>query len=146
MVRKLIKLFWTGITCGCTISCIISMIGIEAMGYEWFSLAPRSYTVQVIASMLIGIAWSMPSLVYENDRLSRAQQILIHFGIGFGVFLPVAFYMQWIPMGNVVMALVSISIILLSALLIWCGFYMYYRGETKAMNRQLMNREQGSGK
>lgn len=141
MIKKIVKLVAIGISWGCTISCIVSMIGAECIGTDWFTNAPNSYTAQIIASMLVGIAWSVPSLVYDNERLSRAQQILIHGGIGLGVYFPIAFYMQWIPRGNIVMVLVSMAVMILGTLLIWCGFYLYYRGETKAINRQLKSKE-----
>lgn len=142
MIRKIVKMVWVGISCGCTISCLISMVGAELMGYEWFATAARGYTEQVVAAMIVGVAWSLPSLVYDNEKLSRAQQVLIHAGIGFGVFLPIAFYMQWIPMSSAAMVLAGVAVMIISAMLIWCGFYLYYRGESKEINRQLMSMEE----
>ena len=67
MIRKLVKMIFIGSSCGCTISCLISVIGVEVMGYEWFATAQSGYAAQVLAYVLIGIAWSLPTLVYDNE-------------------------------------------------------------------------------
>lgn len=141
MIRKIVKLVATGITWGCTISCIISMIGTECLGMEWFSGAAHGYTAQIIASMLIGVAWSVPTLVYENEKLSRAQQVLIHFAVGLCVYFPIAYYMQWIPTESMAMGVISVLVMAIGVLLIWCGFYLYYKNESKVMNQHLQNRK-----
>lgn len=137
MIRKIIKMVFSGIAMGCTISCLISMIGVHFIGYEWFAASERSYSAQIIASMICGIAWVVPSMVYDNEKLSRIQQMLIHFSIGMVVYLPLAFYMKWIPTAGVGNIVFGLAMMVVTALLIWFGFYLYYRGEAQAINREL---------
>lgn len=141
MLRKIIKLVGTGISWGCTISCFISMIGYSIIGNDWFIHASRSYSEQIIASMIVGMSWSIPTLVYENEKLSFVQQWLIHMFIGFGVFIPIAFYMEWFPKGNIATIMISMTISIVSAIIVWFCFYLYYRYEAKVINKELKNKD-----
>lgn len=137
MFRKIVRLVCIGISWGCTISCLISMAGYTIMGNEWFLSSPRGFNTQIAASMVVGLGWSLPTVVYDNERLSRVQQLLIHGAIGFIVYIPVAFYMQWIPLGNISLMLASILIAIFSAFIVWLCFYFYYRGEAREINREI---------
>lgn len=107
------------------------------MGNEWFLSSPRGFNAQIAASMVVGLGWSLPTVVYDNERLSRVQQLLLHGAISFIVYIPVAFYMQWIPLGNISLMLASILIAIVSAFIVWLCFYFYYRGEAREINREI---------
>lgn len=138
---KIIKVTGLGISWGCTISCLISMIGYSRIGNDWFILATRSFNEQVIASMIVGMSWSIPSLVYQNEKFSKVQQWMLHMIIGFGVFIPIAFYMEWFPKGNTGAVITSMCISIVSALIVWFCFYLYYRYEAKAINKELKDKQ-----
>ena len=141
MIRRISKLVLFGISWGCTILCLISMAGVNLFGYEWFEVSVGGYSAQIIAAMISGIGWSVPSIVYENEKLSRAQQMIIHLGIGLVVYLPIAIYMKWIPTGNAGTILAGIAFSVIASFLVWLCFYLYYKGEAKAINRELMKQE-----
>lgn len=144
MFRKIIKFAAFGIAWGCTVSCLISMVGFYIKGNDWFILAPRGYVEQVVAAMITGMGWSIPSIVYDIDKLSRIQQVLIQMVVGMTVYLPVSLYMKWIPTNNTGIALCSLLFMVVMALAIWFCFYMYYKGEAKAINRKLAGKEKGN--
>ncbi len=139
-MKKIIGLVSIGISWGCTISCIISMIGYSMIGNDWFLSATRSYNQQIIASMIIGLAWSIPSVVYQNEKLSGIQQFIIHMSIGFIVFIPIAFYMGWFPSQNISSIIISLAISIISSLVIWLCFYFYYRNEANVINKKLKDK------
>jgi hypothetical protein len=127
-----------GITWGCTFLSVICMIGVWQNGAQWFLNSPKSYPMQGFASMLVGIGWILPTMVYESKKLSRPIQILIHMTVGFTVYFPVAFYMGWIPLeGGTPQILLEVLLALLISLAIWFCFYLYYRKEARDMNRKL---------
>lgn len=146
MIRRIVKLVLTGISWGCTVSCLISMIGVHYAGYEWFAVSRGGYSAQIIAAMISGIGWSVPSIIYDNERMPRVQQMIIHLGIGFAVYLPTAIYMKWIPTGSFAVMIGWIAFFAIGSLLVWLCFYLYYKGEAKAINRELMKQEMKNGK
>lgn len=138
MFGKIIKYVLSGIAWGCTISTVICMIGVSLNGETWVALTPRGFVAQSLASMIVGIAWVLPSMVYENEKLSLAQQALIHFSIGFVVYFPAAIYMGWIPSnGSIGQILTEILFIIFGSVAVWFGFYFYYRHLAKRINERI---------
>lgn len=103
-----------------------------------FQLANWQYTKMALGSMLVGIGFSVPSVVYNNDKMSLGMQTLIHMGIGCAVMLAVAFAVGWIPLAAGWPACVlAVLGELLIAFLIWLGFALHYKRMAKRMNDKL---------
>lgn len=100
------------------------------------------YTKMAIGSMITGIAFYVPSLVYQNEKLSKGLQVFIHMGIGLLTYISVGFYVGWIPLqaGGWVVAVAIVSAVVIS-FLIWFGFYLYYRLEAKRINEKLKEKQ-----
>lgn len=138
MFGKIIKYVLSGIAWGCTISTVIGMIGVAVNGEAWLTDAPRGFIAQSFAAMIVGIAWLLPSMIYKNEKLSLAQQTLIHFSIAFVVYIPCAFYMGWIPSdGGIGQIITEIIIIVASSFVVWLVFCFYYRQLAKRMNERI---------
>ena len=92
--------------------------------------------------MLVGVAWVLPSVIYQSDRMPRVMQALIHFVIGFGVYFPTAFVMGWIP-GDISTGAIFLEMLLMAAMsfVIWICFCVHYRREAKQINEQLKQKK-----
>lgn len=138
MKKKILFRFYNGIAWGCIISSVICVIGTLIHGTAWFSATPFSYAAQVGAAVLVGLAWSLPTLVYDSEKLGRAAQILIHLSIGFTVYFLCAFTMQWIPTdygaGTI---LLGVAIALAVSFAVYACFYLYYKKQAEEANRRL---------
>lgn len=137
MGRKIMKLLCLGIAWGCTFFCIISVFGVAWAGYGWFLYSPGGFAGQVAASMAVGAGFSVPAVVYENEKLSRFQQCLIQMGIGLAIYLTVAYFMRWLPTESAAAVAGGAAVAVMVSLAVWFGFYLYYRGEARAINRRL---------
>lgn len=138
MVGKIISYVLRGMAWGCTISSLICTAGVAFNGEGWIVEIPHGFAVQTVVSMLVGIAWVLPCLLYQNEKLSRVLQVLLHFVIGFAVYLPSAFYMGWISSDigpERIAAYVFFAAVV--SLAVWAGFYYYYRNLAKQMNEQI---------
>ena len=69
MSGKVIKYLFGGISWGCVVSCIVNVIGTMVKGNAWFTEAGHSYAAQVAAAVLVGVAWVLPSVIYQSDRI-----------------------------------------------------------------------------
>lgn len=135
---KIMKLLISGICWGCTICVLILMIGAATVGDSFLDMGADYFIRQAIASMIVGIGFSVPTLIYDKESISRKVQTLIHMGIGFLVFFPIACYFNWIPVSFGLGAiLLSVVIALVTFFIIWYGYYLYYKKEAKKMNQKL---------
>ena len=122
MSGKVMKYLFRGISWGCVVSCIVNVIGTMVKGNAWFTEAGHSYAAQVAAAVLVGVAWVLPSVIYQSDRMPRVMQALIHFVIGFGVYFPTAFVMGWIP-GVLCWPTMAVKIVTMGMQAVW-GFLL----------------------
>ena len=100
------------------------------------------YTKMAIGSMITGIAFYVPSLVYQNEKLSKGLQVFIHMGIGLVTYISVGLYVGWIPLQAGAWAITgTIVIAVVVSFLIWFGFYLYYRQEAKRINAKLKEKQ-----
>lgn len=93
-------------------------------------------------AVLVGVAWVLPSVIYQSDRMPRVMQALIHFVIGFGVYFPTAFVMGWIP-GDISTGAIFLEMLLMAAMsfVIWICFCVPLSQRGKADNEQLKQKK-----
>lgn len=92
----------------------------------------------ILSSAVVGIAFFVPSLIYDSERIPQAIKVIIHMGIGYLVFFPMAIYAKWFPVDAGIAPLIgSIAFALIISIGIWFGFYLYYKHEVKLMNDRL---------
>lgn len=135
---KLLKLIGNGISWGCTISMFILMTGSLIAGDEFLTMTSERFWAQAIGSIIVGIGFTVPSLIYSRESLSRGIQTLIHMGTGFFIYFLVALNLGWIPFEfGWQMTILSILIAFIFAFAIWFGFYLYNKREAQKLNQQL---------
>ena len=135
MKKILIYTAW-GIAWGCTwfvalgIIFTISGLAVAFSGSEFIR--------QAIGAIIVGIAFTVPSLIYQNEKLSRGIQVLVHMGIGLIVYFAAALYLRWMPVqagpwaiGGFVITALVISFI------IWFVFSLYYKKQASAINERI---------
>ena len=142
-MRNFIKSIATGISWGFTILVLYLTIGVIISGDFLASIAPDDFIKYVICSAVIGLGFSVPSLIYHNERISRGLQVIIHLGTGFAIYIPVAFFAGWIPTayGAIAVAL-SLLCAVIFALLVWLCFALYYRKQAQEINRKIIEKQQ----
>lgn len=133
-MKKIAVEVYKGIQWGCTIFVLVGILMAVFRRDALYAMFDN-YVVQAICSMIVGIGFTVPSLIYENDRLSYGMQAFIHLGIGFIIYFPIAFYAQWIPVELGKWAIIaSVIAMLFAGIALWFGFYIYYKGEAKKIN------------
>jgi len=136
---KIFKLIALGIAWGCTCSTFIMMIGALTMGDTFIALTANEFISQSIGSMIVGIGFVVPTLIYQNRHLSIWMQTLVHMGIGFLVYFPIAFRLGWIP-GERKLSAAFVLIVLVFYFLIWSVSYLYYKKMAEKLNEKLESR------
>lgn len=140
-MNKIIKLSISGITIGCTIFTIIGII-INIFNSGNFELLDWSFTKMAIGSMIVGMGFSIPSLVYESQKISLLLKILIHMGSGSVIMLIISFMVGWIPLS--LGLFISIFIVLsmfITAFIIWFCFFTYYKKQAQKINKKIKEKQ-----
>ena len=148
-VKLVIKYVLYGISLGCTFFVLMclsySLWGGEEILMEIF----RDFTRQAVGAMLIGVACGGTAVVYQLDRPSRLMKIMIHFGIGMGVFYPTAVSLGWIPFHPERIGITVLQFLASCAMfvVIWLCFYLFHRTEARRINERLreLERENAGG-
>lgn len=136
-MKKIAVEVYKGIQWGCTIF-VLAGILMAVFRRDALYAMHDNYLMQSICAMIVGMGFTVPSLIYENDKLSFGMQALIHLGIGFIIYFPIAFYAKWIPveLGKGAIA-ASLIAMLFAGLALWFGFYIYYKSEAKKINESI---------
>lgn len=140
-MKKIVIYTLRGIAMGCTVFTILN-IAFDIAFKGSFHMESWYYTKMAVGAMITGIAFGVPTLVYQSDKLSKGLKVLIHMGIGLVTYLCVGFYVGWIPIeaGAWIVAIAVISVIAVS-FMIWTGFYLYYKNEAKKINAKIKEKQ-----
>ena len=136
-MKRVIKRALFGILLG---SAIFAIIGVFFdIKYDGnYALVNWEYTKMLAGGMLVGMGFSLPSLIYDSNKLHYTVKVLLHLGIGCTVMLIVAFSVGWIPLeaGWKVCA-ISVGGYLLSAFLIWLACSYYFKKQADKINEKI---------
>lgn len=143
-VKLVIKYILYGISMGCTFFVIMCLSYYIGGGKDILMLIFQDFARQSVGAMLVGVACGGTAIVYQFERLSGLLKIIIHFGVGMGVFYPVAICLGWIPfypdrISYTVLQFLCSCVIFM---LIWSCFYLFNRNEAKRINKRLREIEQ----
>jgi hypothetical protein len=143
MIKKIIGRTLSGISYGCFWMVCYCMIFNFMSDKTHFEFLMNNFTIQAIGSMLVGIGFVLPTLIYDSEKFSLFVKTIIHLGIGVPFFFAVGFYLGWLPkdLGMRSIFLMIVGCIAVS-FAIWFGFYLYNKNESKLINKQLKKIEE----
>ncbi|HIT02283.1 MAG TPA: DUF3021 domain-containing protein [Candidatus Enterenecus merdae] len=141
-MKEFLRLVWFGVAAGCTIFTVIGVIlALILEGGDPFREMEYGFVRMAAASMVTGLGFSLPSLVYDCENLPFAVRTAVHLVIGFGVYFAASFWAGWIPLaagpGAVILFFLAAVVI---ALAIWLGFFLYHRAEARRLNEKIQER------
>ena len=119
---------------------IFSFVGIifDVTGGGVYTLENYKYTKMVIASVIVGLGFGVPTMVYKSDKLPMPVKVLVHMGIGCIIYTIVAFSVGWLGgAASVTQGILIACIQLAVAFIIWFCFMRYYRKEAEEMNKKI---------
>ena len=142
-VKKILGRAASGIAYGCTwlvvVGIILDRFGIAIGVSDPNGIYTASFIEQALFAMLVGAAFVLPTLIYENERLSTAVKVVVHMAIGFGFFIPVGIRLHWFPAGDISAGQAAVWVLVIAAVsfVVWMCFFLYYRRESLAINQKL---------
>ncbi|QHT46184.1 DUF3021 domain-containing protein [Halobacillus sp. ACCC02827] len=89
-----------------------------------------------LGSMFCGWFFSVTPLLFEIESWSLFRQTAVHFLIVTCLFFPLSAWVGWMPF-TLTSLLFFIAVFLVLYGVIWLGFYLYFRHESRKLNQQL---------
>ena len=141
IMKSFFKMLYAGISTGCLIFVIWGMI-FFSLGGDYAASITHNFIAQAIGSMIVGVGFCVPALVYDSKKLPMGLKVLIHMGIGFVIYFIVAFSLKWIDFKYGIAAVTTTIIIAVAvSFLIWLCFYLYYKREAKLLNDKIKEKQ-----
>ena len=139
-IKKIVCNTICGICLGCTVFTLLGII-LAFIDNKYLMMTSSEFIINAICSIVSGVGFYLPSIVYENDKISRGLQVLVHMGVGLTVYLVCSFYAGWIPVERgILVTITSIIIMITISFIIWFGFYIYNKNEAKKINAKLQEK------
>ncbi|MBR4430743.1 MAG: DUF3021 domain-containing protein [Clostridiales bacterium] len=140
-LKDLLKSIVISIGMALAIFCLVGIV--FDIGYKGnFALEDYKFTKMVVGSVLVGLGFGVPTIVYNRESLPYPIKVIIHMGIGCSIYTAVAFAVGWFG-GSVtlVQGLIIAGIQLAVAFVIWFCFMRFYRREAKKMNEKIQEKK-----
>lgn len=136
-MKKILKSIIISIGIAMTIFCFVGVI--FDIVYEGnFSLENYQFTKMVMACVVIGLGFGIPSIVYESDKLPFPLKVVIHMGIGITVYTAAAYFAGgFTPAVSIPQGIGIIAIQFMFVFIIWLGFMKHYANEAREMNEKI---------
>ena len=136
-MKKILKSTIISIGMAMTIFCFVGVI-FDIIYEGNFSLENYQFTKMVIACVVIGLGFGIPSIVYESDKLPFPLKVVVHMGIGITVYTAAAYFAGWFtPAVSIPQGIGIIAIQFMFVFIIWLGFMKHYANEAREMNEKI---------
>lgn len=136
-IRSIIRYLNRGIIYGCTFFVFICLVIFFGQGKDSLLVIMEHFPKHAIGTILVGIGYCFPAILYELEGASLLTKACIHFFIGTIVFFFVSSYLAWIPLRSNWHILLEILVACVSFAVIWSGFYLFRRKEANDINDRL---------
>ncbi len=117
---------------------IIVGVIIDCIFHGNMQMTNYAFSKMAIATVVIGLGFGLPAIVYDNEKLSLFTQTIIHMGTGCIVMTVTAYLVGWIPMNHGPLLMIAILLEEIAlAFVIWFLFYLQQKKLVKQMNQRV---------
>ena len=144
-MRKVFELLVKGIGTALSFFSIFIMI-YDVCGSQALIFENGFYTKMFIGAIIVGMGFSLPGLVYENESMPYSIKVLIHMGVGCTIFIITGYVVGWSPRGSSPWKCVCLILIeILTAFFLWLCFSIYYKQEARKINEKIKEKNEENG-
>ena len=117
---------------------IIVGVIIDCIFHGNMEMKNYAFSKMAIATVVIGLGFGLPAVVYNNEKLSLFTQTIIHMGTGCIVMTVTAYLVGWIPMNHGPLLMIAILLEEIAvAFGIWFLFYLKQKRLVTQMNQRI---------
>ena len=139
MIKTIIKHFVYGIVGACVLF-VMTIVFWDLTGDSRLQEFFDNFTIYALGYVIIGLGFSMSSIVYEIKRLPFLLKVVINMLVGFCIFFLVGPNIGIFSLESPLIVLyVAIAIILFVAA--WFSDYLFHKRDAKKMNSKVKERK-----
>lgn len=117
---------------------ILAGVIIDRILHGNIQMTNYAFSKMAIATVVIGLGFGLPAVVYDNEKLSLFTQTIIHMGTGCIIMTVTAFLVGWMPLNHGPLLMIAILLEELAlAFIIWFLFYLQQKKLVKQMNQRV---------
>ena len=117
---------------------IIVGVIIDCIFHGNIQMTNYAFSKMTIATVVIGLGFGIPAVVYDNEKLSLFTQTIIHMGTGCIVMTVTAYLVGWIPMNHGPLLMIAILLEEIAvAFGIWFLLYLKQKRLVTQMNQRI---------
>ena len=117
---------------------IIVGVIIDCIFHGNMEMKNYAFSKMAIATVVIGLGFGIPAVVYDNEKLSLFTQTIIHMGTGCIIMTVTAYLVGWIPMNHGPLLMIAILLEEIAvAFGIWFLFYLKQKRLVTQMNQRI---------
>lgn len=136
-MKKILGLLIKGISISLSLFSIFIMI-YDLHNDKMLVFENGVYSRMLLGAIIVGIGFSLPGLIYENENIPYAIKVLIHMGVGCAVFIVTGYNVGWFPRGENPWKCILIILIELSlSFVLWFFFLCHYKLEARKIDEQI---------
>lgn len=123
--------------------CIFVIVGLvfDQVGNGVFKLENYQFSKMVLACVITGLGFGVPTFLYSMDGIPLFFASIIHLGVGFTLYFLAAAKVGWIPTSaGLTASLVTIVGVIVIGLIIWGCFMKYNKNLAERMNKAIDER------
>jgi len=132
MVVELLKRSVVGVAVGA----IVTFIALTILVIFSIESSVQEIWKHFFSSLLIGIYFSVASVIFELERWSLLKQTIIHLIISLIVLFSLFFYAGWIPF-EISSILIGLGIFIVTYSIMWFSMYIYFKNLERSMNEYI---------
>ena len=137
MWKDLAKSTIVSIGMAMTIFCLVG-VGFDLACHGDFHMQGYGFTKMVLGSLVVGLGFGLPTVVYQKESLPLPVRAMIHMGIGCLIYTIVAYAEGWLgTYRGIGFAALMVALQLAVAFGIWYLFMRHYRKEARKLNDRL---------
>ncbi|ARK32698.1 DUF3021 domain-containing protein [Halalkalibacter krulwichiae] len=134
MIKRFVFQSVVGILFGAFLA-VISVMNVVLIG-DVNQVEGSVFVTNALGLMFCGWFFAVTPLVFEIRSLSLSMQTLVHFMIVTLLYFLLSFGIGWIQF-DLMSVLAGVGIFILIYVLIWTGFYFYFKKEARKLNEEL---------
>lgn len=133
----IVKQLALGAFIGCFILCMVIVL-ISTLSSQSVSFDGLYLSKSILASIIIGWAFSLSGFIYNKEDLALALQVLIQMICGLTTLFLSAMILGWIPLDKGLDPFISFAVTtIIFTVIFWIGFYLYDYYQAKELNQKI---------
>ncbi len=137
-LKTFINHLTVGFAWGCSMFTFTFLIYVFTYQQPTMTFERTWFMTQIICSIIAGIGFMLPSMIYRHQTLSMPFKISIHMGIGLIIYIISAMIAGWIPLNNGPLAfIVTTGFYMVCSFMIWLFFYFYNKKQAQQINKKI---------